>query len=100
VTRKTTQRRTGSRASDDAALHRRMRQQSLKTPWRNLADECEQMIEWRSFALWVRAIIEAERSLPQWLREAIDQRCPGFPQGRSNADDLDSLWLDLSTLDR
>jgi hypothetical protein len=97
VTRKTTQRRLSRRASDDAALHRRMRQQSLKTSWRNLADACEQMIEWRSFALWARTIIGAERSLPQWLREAIDQRCPGFLEGRSNADDLDSLWLDLST---
>jgi hypothetical protein len=74
-----------------------MRQQSLKTSWRNLADACEQMIKWRSFALWVRAIIGAERSLPQWLREAIDQRCPLLLEGRSNADDLESLWLDLST---
>lgn len=97
VTRKTTQQRLSSRASDDAALHRRMRQQSLKTSWRNLADACEQMLEWHSFALWVRAIIGAERSLPQWLRRAIDQRCPGFLEGRSNADNLDSLWLDLST---
>jgi hypothetical protein len=96
VTEKATQRRPGSRASDDAALHRRMRQQSLKTSWRNLADACEQLIEWRSFALWVRAIVGAERSLPQWLREAIDQRCPGFLESRSEAADLDSLWLDLS----
>lgn len=97
MTRNTTQRRSGSRASDDAALHRRMRQQSLKAQWRNLADACEQMVQWRSFALWVRAIIGAEHSLPQWLREAIDQRCPGFLEGRSNAADLDSVWLDLST---
>ena len=97
MTRKTTQRRPSSRASDDAALHRRMRQQSLKTSWRTLADACEQMIEWRSFALWVRAIIGAERSLPQWLRAALDHRCQGFLELRSNADDLDSLWLDLST---
>ena len=97
VTGKTRQRRSNSRGSDDAALHRRMRQQSLRTPWRNLADACEQMIEWRSFALWVRAIIGAERSLQQWLRKAIDQRCPGFLEGRSNTDDVDSLWLDLTT---
>jgi hypothetical protein len=97
VTEKATQRRPGRRASDEAALHRRMRQQSLKTSWRNLAEACEQMIEWRSFALWVRAIVGAERSLPQWLREAIDQRCPRFLESRSEAADLDSLWLDLST---
>lgn len=73
-----------------------MRQQSLKTSWRNLADACERMIRWRSFALWVRAIIRAERSVPPWLSEAIDQRCPGFLEGRSGADNLESLWLDLS----
>ena len=55
------------------------------------------MLQWRSFALWVRAIIAAERSLPQWLREVIDQRCPRFIESRSNAGDLQSLWLDLST---
>ena len=92
-----TRRRPGGHASDDAALHRQMRQQSLKVSWRNLADACEQMIEWRSFSLWVRAIIGAERSLPQWLREAIDQRCPGFFESRSSTVDLESLWLDLST---
>jgi hypothetical protein len=74
-----------------------MRQQSLKTSWRNLAEACEQLIEWRSFVLWVRAVVGAERSLPQWLRQAIDQRCPGFLQGRSEVADLASLWLDLST---
>jgi hypothetical protein len=45
----------------------------------------------------VRAIVTAERSVPQWLNEAIDQRCPGFLEGRSHAADLDSLWLDLFT---
>jgi hypothetical protein len=76
-----------------------MRQQSLKTSWRNLVDTCEELIEWLFFALWVRAIVGAERSLPQWLREAIDQRCPGFLEGRSNVADLDPLWL-LVHLDR
>ena len=97
VTRKTAPRRPGSRAAADLALHRRMRQQSLKTSWQNLAAACEQMIEWRSFALWVRAIVGAERCLPEWLKEVIDQRCPGFIEGRSNVDDLQSLWQDLST---
>jgi hypothetical protein len=55
------------------------------------------MIEWRLFALWIRAIVGAERSVPPWLRKAIDQRCPGFLERRSDTDDLDSLWLDLST---
>jgi hypothetical protein len=95
--RKTTQPQPSNRASYDAALHRRMRQQSLKTSWRSLADASDQLIEWRSFTLWVRAIIEAERSVPHWLNQAIDQRCPGFLKGRPSVADPDSLWLDLTT---
>jgi hypothetical protein len=73
-----------------------MREQSLRTPWRDLAEACEQLIAWRSFALWVRAIVDAERSVPQWLQEAIEHRCPGFPESRPDAADGDVIWLDLS----
>jgi hypothetical protein len=73
-----------------------MREQSLRTPWRDFAKACEQLIEWHSFALWVRAIVDTERSVPQWLKEAIDHRCPGFPEPRPDAADGDSIWLDLS----
>jgi hypothetical protein len=84
------------RASKDAAVLRAMRQQSLKVPWRDLSDACHQMIVWRSFALWVRAIINAERALPDWLRKRIDQRCPGFVANRPKPSDYDSIWVDLS----
>jgi hypothetical protein len=96
VTGKTRQQRSSSRAAGDAALHRRMRQQSLKTSWRMLAEACEHLIEWRSFALWVRAIVAVEGFLPPWLREALGQRCPGILESTSNADDSHSIWLDLS----
>jgi hypothetical protein len=80
----------------DAATRRQMRQQSLRAPWREVAEACEQMIEWRSFALWVRAIIDAEHAVPKWLTEIIDRRCPGFFEARCNATDHESAWLDLS----
>lgn len=96
MTSKTSKRRPGVRASKDAAVIRAMRQQSLKVPWRDLSDACHQMIVWRSFALWVRAIINAERSLPGWLRERIDQRCPGFLANPPKPSDSGSIWVDLS----
>ena len=73
-----------------------MREQSLRVCWRDFADACERLIEWRSFALWVRAIVDTERQLPEWLKERINYRCPGFLSARQNAVDSDSTWLDLS----
>jgi hypothetical protein len=80
----------------DAAVHRKMREQSLRVPWRELADACERLVEWRSYALWVRAIINAEQGLPEWLREHLDQRCPGFLESRPRRANPDTIWLDLS----
>jgi len=72
-----------------------MREQSLRVCWRDFADACERLIEWRSFALWVRAIVDAEREMPEWLKERINYRCPGFLSARQNEADSDSTWLDL-----
>jgi hypothetical protein len=84
------------RASANAEIRHQMREQSLRTPWRDFAKASEQLIEWHAFALWVRAIVDTERSVPQWLKEAIDHRCPGFRELRPDAADGDSIWLDLS----
>jgi hypothetical protein len=62
-----------------------------------LAAACEELIMWRSFALWVRAIVDADGSSRQWLRATLDERCPGFLEGRKNPEDLGSIWLDLCT---
>ena len=78
------------------ALHRDMRDQALRVPWRELASACERLAEWRSFGLWVRAIVETERALPPWLASAIEERCPAFLQSRASPANLDSLWLDLN----
>lgn len=78
------------------ALHREMRDQALKVPWRELASACERMALWRSFGLWVRAIVDVERALPTWLAAAIEGRCPAFLQSRHTDADLESLWLELS----
>lgn len=96
MTKGTKQTRPGMRASASAAVHRQMRQQSLSIPWQDFADACDQLLEWRSFALWVRAIIDAEQVLPGWLKESIDHRCPGFLEVRQNVANHDSIWVDLS----
>lgn len=88
---------SGSRAAaNNAAVHRAMREQSLKVRWRDLSEASNQMILWLSYALWVRAIVSTERALPAWLRDCIEQRCPGFLNSRPEQSDLSALWLDLS----
>lgn len=93
---RTAGRRPAMRASASAAIHRAMRKQSLMVPWRDLADSRGQLIVWLSFGLWVRAVISAERELPDWLRQQIDQRCPGFLDGRGKSSNHESIWVDLS----
>lgn len=84
-------------AASNAAVHRAMREQSLKVPWRDLSEASDQMILWLSYALWVRAVLTAEPALPTWLRDCIEQKCPGFLDSRAEGSDLNKLWLDLST---
>jgi hypothetical protein len=95
LTERTQLTRSGVSAADAAAMHRAMREQSLRVAWRDLADACERLIEWRSFGLWARAIIDAECGLPEWLKDSVNQRCPGLfeDQRRSGHD---SVWLDIS----
>jgi len=47
-------------------------------PWSRLRGAREKYVEWEAFALWVRAIEEAEGNFPQWLAEIVDKRCRGF----------------------
>jgi hypothetical protein len=38
----------------------------------------ENYVEWEAFALWVRAIEDAERDFPEWLAKVVDKHCRGF----------------------
>lgn len=73
-----------------------MREQSLKVRWRDFSEASDQMISWLSYALWVRAVVNTERALPAWLRDCIEQRCPGFLSSRPEQSEPAALWLDLS----
>lgn len=93
--RRTTQERSSKDAAANAAIHRSMRQQSLRVPWRQLADSCTCLIEWRSFALWVRAILAAEKAMPAWLARPVEQKCPGLLTNKG-PQDSESMWIAIS----
>ncbi len=54
--------------------------EAARIPWPQLLEGREQYIKWQAFALWVRAIEEAEGDFPEWLAEIVDRRCRGFLQ--------------------
>jgi hypothetical protein len=52
--------------------------EALLVPWSRLQQAAEAYVEWLTFLLWVRAIMEAAEDVPESLRSALDHRCPGF----------------------
>lgn len=78
-------------------IHERMRTQSLRVPWRRIAEVADQIVVWRAFALWVRAIVEVESGLPVSVRGSIEQRCPGFLQSLGAGAPPGEFWAELMT---
>ena len=85
----------GPTAARQVAVHRRMREQALKVPWRDIAAAVDRMIEHQCFALWVRAIVDIERAIPDWLLASIEHRYPGFGSSRRTPRSHESIWQDL-----
>jgi hypothetical protein len=52
--------------------------EARRIPWQRLFDARNQYIDWQEFYLWVRSILEVEGSVPDWLAEILNDRCPGF----------------------
>lgn len=46
--------------------------EAARIPWPQLHKACEKYVEWEAFALWVRAIQDAEGDFPGWLAEVVD----------------------------
>ncbi len=71
-----------------------------------LAAAVTQYVEWRSFAFWVRLIVEIEGGVSPTLKTLLDDRCPGFLDDaaayrRAHPRDREFLWLRLiSWIDR
>jgi hypothetical protein len=60
------------------AARERADNEARSVPWQKLLEVRNQYINWQEFSLWVRSILEVEHRVPAWLREVLDDRCPGF----------------------
>lgn len=72
-------------------------QEAARISWPQLQEAREKYVEWEAFALWVRAIEEAEGDVPQWLAKIVDKRCRGFLKfaedgERDQSDSLPFVW--------
>jgi hypothetical protein len=63
------------RALDDALL----------VLWRQLEAIVDEYVEWHTFVLWVRTIVEATGNIPNAVRSELRQRCPGFLDATEHA---------------
>jgi len=57
-------------------------------------------IEWRTFAYWVRLVVETEGCVSVEMKTLLEQRCPGFLQcaeeyRRTHLNEREFLWLRL-----
>src|SRR5215831_137898 len=56
-------------------------QDALLIPWRELAAGANEYVEWHTFVLWVRTIVEATGDVPDGICSELRARCPGFLDG-------------------
>ena len=59
-----------------------------------------EFIEWRTFAYWVRLVVELEGGVSSKMRPILNERCPGFIAAltayrESHPDEREFLWLRL-----
>ena len=56
----------------------RAAKQLLRVPSNEFRIAHKKYIQWRAFALWVRAVVESERRVSPLVRDALKRRCPDF----------------------
>src|ERR1017187_5672626 len=59
-----------------------------------------EFIEWRTFAYWVRLVVEIEGGVSTKMQALLDERCPGFiadlnAYRESHRDEREFVWLRL-----
>jgi hypothetical protein len=52
--------------------------QARRVPWRSLANTVDEANRWEMFTLWLRAVVDAARSIPPVVEREIETRIPGF----------------------
>src|SRR6267142_2562960 len=62
---------------------RRATKQLMRVPWDRFQKAYVKYLRWEALALWVRAIVEAEGSVPLWLAATLKKRCPGFMENEA-----------------
>ena len=65
-----------------------------------LAQTITDYIEWRTFAYWVRLLVEADGCISDEMKGVLEQRCPGFLQyaddhRQAHPKEREFLWLRL-----
>jgi hypothetical protein len=67
------------------AARERADNEARRVPWQRLLEARNHYIDWQEFYLWVRSILEVDHRVPAWLREVLDDRCPGFLEEEGRA---------------
>ena len=67
------------------AARERADNEARRVPWQKLLEARNRYLDWQEFYLWVRSILEVEHRVPAWLREVLDDRCPGFLEEEGRA---------------
>jgi hypothetical protein len=73
--------------------------EARRIPWQRLHKTRKQYIDWidrQQFQLWVRSILEVEGSIPDWLIEIVNDRCPGFLKS-NNAPNTEKSQVEASS---
>jgi hypothetical protein len=97
--RKTSQLREAEAALGEKS--RRLAEAQLKNvDAGRLAQTITDYIEWRTFAYWVRLVVETDGSISSEIRDILEQRCPGFLKSaedyrRAHPQEREFLWLRL-----
>src|SRR6266496_6461676 len=51
-------------------------EQAKRAPWKRLDIAADEYTEWQVFAVWLRAVVEAARSIPAMVTREVESRAP------------------------
>ena len=95
--RVTARHREGEIALGAWSRHKAQAELKLVDPAR-LSTTMTEFIEWRTFAYWVRLVVETEGGVSTKMQALLDDRCPGFVfaiHRESHPAETEFVWLQL-----
>ncbi len=69
--------------------------QAMRVSWKRFCEAQEEYIRWEAFALWTRAVVEAQGGAPHSLLRVLKKRCVGFIEQRTMSREPKLLALRL-----